>query len=141
MLDGLVSTPFTHCMLSVIILNAVILNVAAPFCNIASGLPDQMGMSPLSPTPMPMSSSSAVIHNRPMSAMSQPTATMLQGSQGYHLPPGAMPLPGMASSGYSSAQQHQTSATYTPNGYLNGPVSQSSPRMLNNADGYYYNQY
>ena len=96
-----------------------------------------MGMlSPLSPTPMPMSSS--VIHNnRPMSAMSQPTTTMMQ-SQGYHLPPGAMPLPGLASSGsgYQAAQHHPT-----PNGYLNGPVGQSSPRMLNNSEGYYYNQY
>ena len=99
-----------------------------------------MGMSPLSPTPMPMSSS--VIHNnsnRPMSAMSQPTTTMMQ-AQGYHLPPGAMPLPGLASSGsgYQASAQHHA----TPNGYLNGPVGQSSPRMLNNAaEGYYYNQY
>ena len=103
---------------------------------------DQMGMSPLSPTPMPMASTSASILNRPMSAMSQPTTTMMQ-SQGYHLPPGAMPLPGLASSGYPTSQQpHQTSASgYTANGYLNGPVSQSSPRMLNNADGYFYTQY
>jgi hypothetical protein len=59
--------------------------------------------------------------------------------QGYHhnLPPGAMPLPGLASAGTG----YPATSSYTPNGYLNGPVSQSSPRMMNNNEGYYYNQY
>jgi C-terminal processing protease CtpA/Prc len=107
-----------------------------------SALIDQMAMSPLSPTPMPTSSS---VMGRPMSAMSQPTSATASGNQGYlptHLPPGALPLPGLALSGssYTSSQQ-PTAASYTTNGYLNGPVSQSSPRMISNAEGYYYNQY
>ena len=107
-----------------------------------------MGMSPLSPTPMP---TNAAMMGRPMSAMSQPMAAAGSGYLPSHLPPGAMPLPGLASSSSNYPQQqqqqqqqhHQTSVgSYTPNGYLNGPVSQSSPRMVNNnADGYYYNQY
>ena len=110
-----------------------------------------MGMSPLSPTPMPTSAGNNVaMMGRPMSAMSQPTSAAMAGG-GYlpsHLPPGAMPLPGLTSSGsgyppsQSQQQQHHATSSYTPNGYLNGPVSQSSPRMISNAEGYYnYNQY
>jgi len=51
---------------------------------------DQVGMSALSPTPLPTSSTTSLL-NRPMSAMSQPTGG------GYHMLPGALPLPGMAS--------------------------------------------
>ena len=103
-----------------------------------------MGMSPLSPTPMPNSVSSSMLNSRPMSSMSQPTSAMTSG-QGFlpsHLPPGALPLPGLTpgsgSGGYPTSQQK--SSAYT-NGCLNGPVSQSSPRMISNAEEYYYNKY
>ena len=101
-----------------------------------------MGMSPLSPTPMPNSSSTAILNNRPMSALSQ-SITLGQGYLPTHLPPGALHLPVLtpSGSGFSMSQKnHQISSSYT-NGCMNGPVSQSSPRMTSNSEEYYYNKY
>jgi len=108
-----------------------------------------MGLSPLSPTPLPSGSGMppAGTTQRPMSAMSQPIT-----ASGYMLPQGAMPLPGLASNGmlpnsYNPNNNNYNAAPATgnnnlppqhQNGHLNGPVSHSSPRM---ADPYYWNQY
>jgi len=115
-----------------------------------------MGMGPLSPTPLPSGSALPVASvsssQRPISAMSQPIT-----ASGYMLPQGAMPLPGLTpsngmlpNSAYSnqnnSGNQGNNNNNYgnnnvigqAQNGHLNGPVSHSSPRV---ADPYYWNQY
>ena len=115
-----------------------------------------MGLSPLSPTPLPSGSAVPVSSGsqRPISAMSQPMT-----ASGYMLPQGAMPLPGLTttSNGMLPSQQSQGGSynaannvnnnygnansaliQHQQNGHLNGPVSHSSPRM---ADSYYWNQY
>ena len=125
-----------------------------------------MGISPLSPTPLPSSSAGGVPTSmtsgtgRPISAMSQPVT-----ASGYMLPQGAMPLPGLTTSNgmvpnaynnnYTSPSSNNNNNAPPPqqqqphNGHLNGPVSHSSPRMAPSAgeqlgyagDSYYWNQY
>ena len=119
---------------------------------------DNMGISPLSPTPLPSSSGGGVPTSmtstgRPISAMSQPVT-----ASGYMLPQGAMPLPGLTQNGmvpnaynnnYTSPtgnnnnngppQQQQPQQPH--NGHLNGPVSHSSPRVAPPGESYYWNQY
>jgi len=127
---------------------------------------DNMGISPLSPTPLPSSSAGGVPTSmtsgtgRPISAMSQPVT-----ASGYMLPQGAMPLPGLTTSNgmvpnaynnnYTSPSSNNNNNAPPPqqqqphNGHLNGPVSHSSPRMAPSAgeqlgyagDSYYWNQY
>ena len=113
-----------------------------------------MGLSPLSPTPLPSGSAvpvSASANQRPISAMSQPMT-----ASGYMLPQGAMPLPGLTTTSngmlpsqgsynannvnnnYGNNNVALGAISQHQNGHLNGPVSHSSPRM---ADPYYWNQY
>ena len=122
-----------------------------------------MGISPLSPTPLPSSSAGGVPTSmtsgtgRPISAMSQPVT-----ASGYMLPQGAMPLPGLTTSNgmvpnaynnnYTSPSSNNNNNNAPPpdehfplagrshaqqlpahNGHLNGPVSHSSPRMAPSA--------
>ena len=114
-----------------------------------------MGISPLSPTPLPSSSggiptSMTSTTGRPISAMSQPVT-----ASGYMLPQGAMPLPGLTTNGmvpnaytnsnYNNPSSTNNNAPVPPggphNGHLNGPVSHSSPRMAPGGESYYWNQY
>ena len=114
-----------------------------------------MGISPLSPTPLPSSSggiptSMTSTTGRPISAMSQPVT-----ASGYMLPQGAMPLPGLTTNGmvpnaytnsnYNNPTSANNNAPVPPggphNGHLNGPVSHSSPRMAPGGESYYWNQY
>merc|ERR1712025_1529534 len=117
-----------------------------------------MGLSPLSPTPLPSGATmpaSSASTGRPVSAMSQPMT-----ASGYMLPQGAMPLPGLTTNGmvpnaynnnYTSPTgnnnnngppQQQPQQQQNPhNGHLNGPVSHSSPRVAPPGESYYWNQY
>jgi len=111
-------------------------------------------MSALSPTPLPTTLTAGFL-NRPLSSMSQPVGV------GY-LQPGALLLPGTVSSqsaylkqvihNYLSLAEHFSlicffnfyHVSFLKNGYINGPVCQSSPCMLNNnstSEAHYYNQY
>ena len=110
---------------------------------------DDMGLSPLSPTPLPSGSAMPPASTqRPISAMSQPVT-----ASGYMLPQGAMPLPGLTTTASNGVIPNSYSVTSSnnnnygngnnlppqhQNGHLNGPVSHSSPRV---ADPYYWNQY
>ena len=92
-----------------------------------------MGLSPLSPTPLPSGSASTGAQ-RPISAMSQPIT-----SSGYMLPQGAMPLPGLTTTSNGMLPNNNNYGNNNAiNGHLNGPVSHSSPRVV---DPYYWNQY
>ena len=111
-----------------------------------------MGLSPLSPTPLPSGATmpaSSASTGRPVSAMSQPMT-----ASGYMLPQGAMPLPGLTTNGmvpngsnnnYSGSNTNNNGPHNNGNGLLNGPVGHSSPRVAAQqvlaADPYYWNQY
>ena len=112
-------------------------------------LSGDMGLSPLSPTPLPSGTAmpaSSASTGRPVSAMSQPMT-----ASGYMLPQGAMPLPGLTTNGMVPNANNNYSGSNTNNngpqnnGLLNGPVSHSSPRVAPPgqvlADPYYWNQY
>ena len=109
-----------------------------------------MGLSPLSPTPLPSGATmpaSSASTGRPVSAMSQPMT-----ASGYMLPQGAMPLPGLTTNGMvpnGANNNYSGSNNNGPhnNGLSNGPVGHSSPRVappgqqVLAADPYYWNQY
>ena len=109
-----------------------------------------MGLSPLSPTPLPSGTAmpaSSASTGRPVSAMSQPMTASAMTASGYMLPQGAMPLPGLTTNGMVPNANNNNYGSNNNNpqqngGLLNGPVSHSSPRVAPpGVDPYYWNQY
>ncbi|XP_059092115.1 membrane-associated guanylate kinase, WW and PDZ domain-containing protein 2-like isoform X2 [Tigriopus californicus] len=106
-----------------------------------SALMEQVGLSPLSPTPTVSMSAMG----RPMSAMSQPSHTMMANPNAYHanlisshsnysnnnnFGNGYLPQHPTPPTGNGMVPTPFTAATaMIPNGHLNGPMGHSSPRM------------
>eukprot|EP00095_Tigriopus_kingsejongensis_P004106 maker-scaffold490_size156733-snap-gene-0.20 protein:Tk04106 transcript:maker-scaffold490_size156733-snap-gene-0.20-mRNA-1 annotation:"conserved hypothetical protein" len=116
-----------------------------------TALMEQVGLSPLSPTPTVSMSAMG----RPISAMSQPSHTMMSNNNYNHFNGGG-PNNNYAN-GYLPQHQQQaqpsvngmvptpfTTASAISNGHLNGPMGHSSPRMqfpLNQGGGSSAEQY
>lgn len=111
------------------------------FCNLLTLISEQVGFSPLSPTPVPGANASigpaaaaAAAAGRPISAMSQPTSAMMaNGSYANGYLSNNNPVGN--NSNFSGMVPTPFTQTALPNGNI---LSHNSPRAL---DQYYWNQY